>query len=102
MLPESVYLKFLQRAVRAANNGEPDMSTLAHELAVAERVAEEAGKLRVAGAKLLVQHQTESAAHHEAVTKVQKACSHLATTHHSDPSGNNDSYDQCDICGAYV
>lgn len=32
----------------------------------------------------------------------QKRCEHYATIYHPDPSGNSDSYYECDICGATV
>jgi hypothetical protein len=31
--------------------------------------------------------------------KEQKKCPHTKTTYHPDPSGNNDSYSECDVCG---
>lgn len=30
--------------------------------------------------------------------ELQKACKHQLTTYHPDPSGNNDSWYECDIC----
>lgn len=32
----------------------------------------------------------------------QDKCKHEKTTYHSDPSGNNDSYTECDVCGKEV
>lgn len=32
----------------------------------------------------------------------QKMCKHPLTNYYPDPSGNNDSYTECDICGAEV
>lgn len=32
----------------------------------------------------------------------QKICKHEHTTYHPDPSGNNDSYTECDVCGKYI
>ena len=29
----------------------------------------------------------------------QAVCEHPKTTYHPDPSGNNDSYTECDVCG---
>ncbi len=29
----------------------------------------------------------------------QQQCKHEKTTYHPDPSGNNDSYTECDVCG---
>jgi len=34
--------------------------------------------------------------------EAQKKCTHPHTTYHPDPSGNNDSYTECDICGAIL
>lgn len=34
--------------------------------------------------------------------QIQKECSHWSTVHHTDPSGNNDSYTRCTICGKEV
>lgn len=33
------------------------------------------------------------------VTEIKKRCTHPTTTYFPDPSGNNDSYTQCDVCG---
>ena len=33
------------------------------------------------------------------IQKLRDKCDHPETTFHSDPSGNNDSYFSCDICG---
>lgn len=33
------------------------------------------------------------------IITLQKQCSHWSKTHHSDPSGNSDSFYECDICG---
>lgn len=33
------------------------------------------------------------------LTQLQNTCSHSKTTFHSDPSGNNDSFLECEICG---
>lgn len=49
---------------------------------------------------------TENERHNEAVKhlqdgirKMQGMCKHQDTTYHPDPSGNNDSYTECNICG---
>lgn len=31
--------------------------------------------------------------------EAQAKCNHPRTTYHPDPSGNNDSYIECDVCG---
>ncbi len=33
------------------------------------------------------------------IQKLRDKCDHPETTFHSDPSGNNDSYFSCDVCG---
>lgn len=33
------------------------------------------------------------------VAEIRKSCTHPTTTYFPDPSGNNDSYTQCDVCG---
>lgn len=33
---------------------------------------------------------------------IRKRCPHVDTTHHSDPSGNNDSGSKCNDCGVWV
>ena len=33
------------------------------------------------------------------ITTLQKKCSHWSQSYHPDPSGNSDSYNECDICG---
>ncbi len=33
------------------------------------------------------------------VKAIQEKCCHWTRTYHPDPSGNNDSYHTCDICG---
>jgi len=32
-------------------------------------------------------------------SKIRDDCKHFSVTYHSDPSGGNDSYHECDICG---
>jgi hypothetical protein len=34
--------------------------------------------------------------------KAQMECQHGKTTYHPDPSGNNDSYTECDLCGKEI
>lgn len=34
--------------------------------------------------------------------EVQKSCPHLSTTYYGDPSGGNDSFNECDHCGTYL
>lgn len=34
--------------------------------------------------------------------EAQKRCKHSKTTYHPDASGNNDSYVECDNCGASI
>lgn len=34
------------------------------------------------------------------IKTVRTICAHGKTTYHPDPSGNNDSFESCDICGA--
>ncbi len=36
------------------------------------------------------------------VAEVRKSCTHPTTTYFPDPSGNNDSYTQCDVCGLEI
>lgn len=33
------------------------------------------------------------------MAELRKQCGHWETTFHGDPSGNNDSYNECTICG---
>jgi len=33
------------------------------------------------------------------MTELQERCKHWSKTYHPDPSGNSDSYYECDICG---
>ena len=35
----------------------------------------------------------------EVLRGYQAKCDHPKTTYHPDPSGNNDSYTECDVCG---
>jgi hypothetical protein len=38
--------------------------------------------------------------HLRAVLQVEQTkCTHPKTTYHPDPSGNNDSFTKCDVCG---
>lgn len=34
--------------------------------------------------------------------EAQSKCEHPKTTYHPDPSGNNDSYTECDVCGKEI
>lgn len=36
------------------------------------------------------------------ITTLQKKCAHWSKTYHPDPSGNNDSYYECESCGKYL
>ncbi len=36
------------------------------------------------------------------IVALQKNCPHWSKSYHPDPSGNNDSYYECDTCGAYI
>ena len=38
----------------------------------------------------------------EWIAKLQKKCKHEETVYHPDPSGNKDSWTECDICGLSV
>jgi hypothetical protein len=38
----------------------------------------------------------------EKLREAQKKCDHPVTTYHPDPSGNNDSYTECDVCGKEI
>jgi hypothetical protein len=33
------------------------------------------------------------------IDEIRRSCNHELTTYHPDPSGNNDSYMECEICG---
>lgn len=47
-------------------------------------------------------HKEERRKIMEEIKVVQNGCPHLARTYYPDPSGNNDSYTECDHCGATV
>lgn len=36
------------------------------------------------------------------ITTLQKQCNHWSKTYHPDPSGNSDSFYECEICGKYL
>jgi chromatin segregation and condensation protein Rec8/ScpA/Scc1 (kleisin family) len=36
------------------------------------------------------------------MTALQERCKHWSKTYHPDPSGNSDSYYECDICDKYM
>ena len=38
----------------------------------------------------------------EKLREEQKKCKHSKTTFHPDPSGNNDSFTECDVCGKEI
>lgn len=58
----------------------------------------------------IAKKEHEEAKRHEATVKdlrirlglIRKRCPHPTTTYHPDPSGNSDSYYECNLCGAEV
>lgn len=53
--------------------------------------------------------QEEETRHHQTIEgykkrieEIRKECGHWVTTFHPDPSGNNDSYHECSLCGKYL
>lgn len=36
------------------------------------------------------------------IAALQQYCHHWSRTYHPDPSGNNDSFYECDVCGKYM
>ena len=38
----------------------------------------------------------------ERLKNVQSRCPHLSTEHHPDASGNNASWNECELCGKYL
>lgn len=52
--------------------------------------------------KLDAEYKAKKDALRQTLREAQAKCDHHKTTYHPDPSGNNDSYTECDICGAEV
>lgn len=48
------------------------------------------------------EYKTKKDALKASLREAQKQCKHEKTTYHPDPSGNNDSYTECDYCGAEI
>lgn len=47
-------------------------------------------------------HQEKKREIESELKKVRELCQHWTQTYHTDPSGNNDSYSECNICGKYL
>lgn len=48
---------------------------------------------------LAIEHNKEKTVLEKKIKELQDYCQHLDKTHYPDPSGNNDSHYQCNICG---
>ena len=52
--------------------------------------------------KLDAEYKAKRDALKQTLREAQAVCKHEKTTYHPDPSGNNDSYTECDVCGKEV
>jgi len=48
------------------------------------------------------EYKTKRDALKATLKEAQAKCDHPKTTYHPDPSGNNDSYTECDVCGKEI
>ncbi len=52
--------------------------------------------------KLDAEYKAKRDALKQTLREAQAKCDHPKTTYHPDPSGNNDSYTECDVCGKEI
>lgn len=55
--------------------------------------------LRSESSKILEESKKNQTEIQKKISELQKTCVHISNTFHADPSGNNDSYYECLICG---
>jgi hypothetical protein len=87
-------------AIRKAcpKGSEPD-GWMATQLERVQGIRQDLAAFRLALEKAEDDHQKRVLAIHEKIVRKREVCPHYTTTYHPDPSGNNDSWRECDICG---
>ena len=64
-----------------------------------KEIRNEFAVIEKARARIERQYETTLKMLDEDLTVLRARCPHLETTHHSDASGNNDSWNGCNLCG---
>lgn len=62
-------------------------------------IVKEVVKIEQAVAVLDIEYKNQKEMLEKKLKEVQSRCKHQVNKHHPDPSGNNDSWDECEICG---
>ncbi len=77
-------------------------SDLALEIAKIENIKAEIKSLHREIEKELIKYEEKKKVLEAGIKMQQEKCEHWTTNFHPDPSGNNDSYYECAICGKDV
>jgi hypothetical protein len=87
-------------AIRAAcpKGSDPD-GWLATQLERVQRVQLDLASHRQLIDKAREDHDRRVAGIEKDIARLRAYCPHYTTTYHPDPSGNNDSWRECDACG---
>ena len=66
------------------------------------RISKAINRIRQEAQDLRLAHLKKESELHAQLSAIQEDCDHSIQRYHGDASGNNDSYHECLICGAYL